>query len=202
MLRPFSDRVRPWEREGMALRQKANVGLRDLLDPWALAPEVGLTMVDVREVLHLLDPGDRRLLMADCRSSWSGGVCPRALPDSTYVCMLNPTHSRRRNKVTLMEEISHIHLDHAPTSLRPIGDGLRARDYDKAQEEVAYGVGAAALIPWQTLYPAMNAGLSLEELSQRYDVTTQLIEYRIKITGAYRFYQSRQRTGVRALVIR
>jgi len=99
----------------------------------------------------------------------------------------------RRNKITLMEEIGHIHLRHAPSSLIPTADGLQARDYIKAQEEEAYGVGAAALIPWGTFFPALNVGRTIDELTESYDVTPELIQYRIKITGASRLYQARQR---------
>jgi hypothetical protein len=103
--------------------------------------------------------------------------------------------------MTLMEEISHLHLGHAPTKLRPLADGIRARDYHRQQEEEAYGVGASAPIPWRVLYPLIDRVISVEELAERFDVTVQLIEYRIKVTGAYRFYQSRQSSNFRSLAV-
>jgi len=54
-------------------------------------------------------------------------------------------------------------------------------------------VGAATLIPWSTLFRSVNEGQTISALSEYYDVTTHLVEYRIKITGAYRLYSSRQR---------
>lgn len=39
-------------------------------------------------------------------------------------------------------------LRHSPTGLVRSVDGLCMRSYDKAQEEEAFGVGAATLIPW------------------------------------------------------
>jgi hypothetical protein len=104
--------------------------------------------------------------------------------------------------MTLMEEISHLHLGHAPTKLRSLADGIRARDYNREQEEEACGVGASALIPWQGLYPLVTRGIPVEELAGRFDVTPQLIEYRIKVTGAYRFYQSRLAANFRSPVLR
>jgi hypothetical protein len=67
------------------------------------------------------------------------------------------------------------------------------RDYDKAQEEEAFGVGAAALIPWEAFFRGINAGRTVDELAETYELSEQLTTYRIKITGAYKLYCARQR---------
>lgn len=92
-----------------------------------------------------------------------------------------------------MEEISHVFLRHRPTKLRELGGGLSTRDYVGAQEEEAYGVGAAAIMPWATFFPDLNAGVSVEELSGKYGVSSELVTYRINITGAFNLYRSRQK---------
>jgi hypothetical protein len=61
------------------------------------------------------------------------------------------------------------------------------------QEAEAYGVGAAALLPWHLFFLAVNAGRTVEELAEENGVTPSPIDYRIKITGAYRVYKARQR---------
>ena len=71
--------------------------------------------------------------------------------------------------------------------------GLLVRDYDQKQETEAYGVGAAVLLPWAMFFPKLNGGAGIEDLSEEFDVTTQLIEYRIKICGAMALFKSRQR---------
>lgn len=73
--------------------------------------------------------------------------------------------------------------------------GLRVRSYDKVQETEAYGVGAAALLPWSSFFKFINRGASVEEIAENYDVTTQLAEYRIKITGASNLYKKRSGPG-------
>jgi Zn-dependent peptidase ImmA (M78 family) len=133
---------------------------------------------------------ERNYLLA---AGWSGGVMAKPLPNGLRICIINPNHSRCRNKITLMEEICHIFLKHVPTEVRKQSDGLASRDYNKAQETEAYGTGAAVLLPWATFYHALNAGGSILELAERYDVTPELIKYRIKITGASKLYASRQR---------
>jgi len=92
-----------------------------------------------------------------------------------------------------MEEIAHIHLGHSPCGLLRSDDGLRMRSYDKQQEQDAYGVGAAALIPWGALFPPINKGASIEELAERYELSEELVRCRIQITGAHTLYKSRQR---------
>lgn len=72
-------------------------------------------------------------------------------------------HDPHRIKTTLMEEVAHIHLRHSPTGLTLSMDGLRMRGYDKKQEHEAYGVGAAALLPWGAFFPAINRGWLLTD---------------------------------------
>jgi hypothetical protein len=190
---PFSDRAKVWEPKAVELRRLGEAKPSDRLDPWHLASKVGLTVVDARLIIKYLNLDERNHLFGDGRFRWSGGVYPRPLPDGTRVCILNPTHSRRRNKITLMEEIAHTYLEHVPSSLVMAADGLQFRDYDRSQEDDAYGVGAAALLPWQNFFHAVNSGQTAEELAEHFDVTEDLISYRIKITGAYRVYRARQR---------
>jgi len=193
VLLPFSARARRWEPHAQALRKLLNLSPFQVLDPYKLAPEVGLRLVDVRSVCKQLG-GDvaKRILVRD-KDAWSGGVFAKPLPDGTRICILNSTHGPRRSKITLMEEIAHIHLRHVPTGLMRSADGLRMRDYDKAQEEEAFGVGAAALIPWEAFFRAINAGTTICQLAETYELSEQLITYRVKITGAYKLYSARQR---------
>ena len=149
MLAPFSDRSKPWEITARSLRRLAGVSLGERLDPWKLAPKVGLRVVDLASVLAHLEKAERIHLLRTAQRNWSGGVYPRCLPDGSRVCVLNSNHSHRRQKITLMEEITHVHLRHEP-SLLTVSDGVQVREYVEEIESEAYGVGAAALVPWDT----------------------------------------------------
>jgi IrrE N-terminal-like domain len=70
---------------------------------------------------------------------------------------------------------------------------VRRREYNKAQEEEAYGVGAAALLPWEVFFRAIDSGRTIDQLAETHNLSEQLIQYRIQITGAYKLYQARQR---------
>ncbi len=80
-----------------------------------------------------------------------------------------------------------------PTGLREVLPGLRVRNYDAGQEAEAYGASAAALLPWSSFFHYINRGASIEEIAETYDVTTQLTEYRIKISGATNLHRNRSR---------
>lgn len=136
----------------------------------------------------------RSYLLDGAGDQWSAGVHATPLPDKTYLCVLNPTHDRRRQRITLMEEISHVFLRHKPTSVRDIGGGLSNRDFLKSQEEEAYGVGAAAIMPWAVFFHDLNNAVPVEEIAEKYDVSAALVVYRIRITGATNLHRSRQKT--------
>lgn len=192
MLLPFSERGKRWESVGQELRALAQLRPHDQLDPWILAPKVGLTVIDLFKILNI-EEEDRSVLLQNGAASWSGGVYPNPLPDGSYICILNPSHSPRRNKITLMEEIIHSFLKHKPTTVMLTEMGVKVRDFNKSLEEEAYGIGAAALIPWSNFFTLLNRGYNVAELAEHYDVTQDLIVYRIKITGASRLYKARQR---------
>jgi hypothetical protein len=159
-------------------------------DPAHLAPRLGLTVVPV--TFKGLAADELRHLRTLGRSHWSGGVYPQALPDGSRLCMLNPDDPPRRNRITLMEEICHRYLNHQPTKLVVSSEGFLIRDFNDGQEKEAFGVGAAVLMPWSLFFPRLNGGMSSVELSDEFDVTKQLVEYRIKITGATKLYDARQ----------
>ena len=104
-----------------------------------------------------------------------------------------------------MEEISHVFLGHKPNRLAAITkdkspsrspensnqpDGkLLARDYNQADEEAAYAVGAAALVPYGALQRLVMKGRSSHEIARQFRVSRQLAEYRIKVTHLWADYK-------------
>ena len=190
MFQPFSKRAQPWEISGRRLRGLLHLREDQILDPYLLAPRVGLTLMHFDDVAV---PDDiRHHLLNGASDNWSGGVYATPLPDGTFLCILNPNHDIRRRRITLMEEVSHVFLEHSPTGVRLLGGGLAARDYDEAQEKEAYGVGAAALLPWASFFGDLNRGLSAEEIAIKYGVSVRLVRYRLQITGASNLYRARQ----------
>ena len=66
---------------------------------------------------------------------------------------------------------------------------MLARDYNQADEEAAYAVGAAALVPYAALRRLVVSGRSADEIARHFRVSRQLAEYRIKVTHLWSDYK-------------
>ena len=64
-----------------------------------------------------------------------------------------------------------------------------ARDYNHDDEEAAYAVGAAALVPYEALRRFVNRGRRSGEIARHFGVSRQLVEYRIKVTHLWNQYK-------------
>jgi hypothetical protein len=191
---PPSEKRKQFELRALALRDFAGVQPDQPLDPFALAEFARLLVVDFNQIKDL-SAQSREHLLGDGMNDWSGGACSRLLPNGWRIVILNPAHGIQRNRATLMEEISHVFLGHKANRLAfsaDAGEGVRApvaRDYNKSDEEEAYAVGAAALIPYAALRRLVFAGRTAEEIARRFRVSTPLAEYRIKVTHLWAAYK-------------
>jgi len=99
-----------------------------------------------------------------------------------------------RTHATLMEEICHVFLGHTANRLSLIADASNgrtiARDYKKADEEAAYAIGAAALVPFAALRLFLLRGETSTEIAKYFRVSKQLVEYRLKVTRLWQTYKS------------
>ena len=205
LLLPPSEKRRQFELRALALRDFAAVKEGEPLDPFALAHVAKLLVVDFNQV-EGLSPESRTHLLGVGGNEWSGGACSRPLPNGWRLVILNPAHGVHRNRATLMEEIAHLFLGHKPNRLAAIGRSSStmnsghnrqplAREYNQADEEAAYAVGTAALLPYTTLRRLIVEGRSSYEIARRFRVSRQLAEYRIKVTHLWADYRALQNHG-------
>ena len=191
MLPPTAKR-RVYERIALKIREFAGASLDQPLNPWKLAPFVKIRVTDLRTVQGLSEES-KRLLLGDNGKSWSGGAT-RPLPNGWRLVFLNPNHTRERQAATLMEEICHVILGHSPTRLMLREDSDTAvhfRNFDENQEEVAYAVGAAALIPYFALKHAVAAGMPADRIARKFAVSRDLVQYRIKVCRLWTEYKEK-----------
>lgn len=66
---------------------------------------------------------------------------------------------------------------------------MLARDYNQTDEEAAYAVGAAALVPFGALRRLVMEGRNSREIARHFRVSRQLAEYRIKVTHLWPEYK-------------
>ena len=190
---PSGEKWRQYELRALGLRDFARAREDAPLDPFALARFANLLVVDFDQIEGLSAEARERLL-GSAADEWSGGACSRALPDGSKIIILNPQHGRQRRNSTLMEEICHVFLGHTPNRLAVVAADKSgravARDYKQADEEAAYGIGAAALLPFGSLRRFVLQGKSSGEVARHFRVSRQLVEYRLKVTRLWSLYQS------------
>ena len=174
----------------MALRDFARVRPDLPLNPFDLAHFANLIVLDFDKVEGLSD-GAREHLLGPATEAWSGGAC--TLPNGMKLVILNPNHGPARTKATLMEEICHVFLAHQPNRLSIVTKDERGkvmnRDYRKADEEEAYGAGAAALVPYASSKRLLLQGKTVREVAAHFRVSRELVEYRMKVTHLWREYK-------------
>lgn len=194
-LLPPTFKGRQYELRALGLRDFA--GLRrddDPLDPFALAHFAKLMVVDFDQIQGLSEE-TREHLLGLGSSAWSGGTCSRPLPNGWRLVILNPRHGRQRNNATLMEEVCHVFLGHKANRLSIVAQNKHgktvARDYNDADEEAAYAVGAAALVPFAALSRFVRAGKTSQEIARHFNVSRDLVEYRMKVSRLWPEYRDR-----------
>ena len=174
----------------MALRDFARVRADLPLNPFELARFANLIVLDFEKVQGLSDFA-REHLLGPASEAWSGGAC--TLPNGMKLVILNPNHGPARTKATLMEEICHVFLGHQPNRLSIVTKDERGkvmnRDYRKSDEEEAYGVGAAALVPYASLKRLLLQGKTARDIAAHFRVSRELVEYRMKVTHLWREYK-------------
>ncbi len=190
---PPGEKWRQFELHALGFRDFAGVREGAPLDPFRLAKFANLLVVSFDQIKGL-SPEAQEHLLGSGSEKWSGGACSRPLPDGRRIVILNPNHGRMRTNATLMEEVSHVFLGHQPSRLKVVAEGSRgqtiARDYRKADEEEAYGTGAAALVPFSALRRFVLEGQTSSQIAKHFRVSRELVEYRLKVTRLWQTYRT------------
>jgi uncharacterized protein DUF955 len=190
---PPGGKWRQYELHGLGFRDFARVPPGAPLNPFRLAKFANLVVIDFDQIKDLSEK-NRQHLLGSASEEWSGGACSRPLPDGRRIVILNPNHGRMRTHATLMEEISHVFLGHQPTKLKIVREDASgrtvSRDYRKADEEAAYGTGAAALVPFFALRTFVFEGQTSVQIARHFCVSRELVEYRLKVTRLWRIYKA------------
>ncbi|MGI8669667.1 MAG: ImmA/IrrE family metallo-endopeptidase [Aridibacter sp.] len=199
---PPTKKGRSYEIHAIGLREFA--GLRrddEKLNPFELARYAKLLVAPFEQIEPFLTDETKAHLLNTGKDKWSGGACSQPLPNGRKLIVLNPTHTKNRQNATLMEEICHVFLGHKPSRLaiknRNKNGEIIARDYNAIVEEQAYSIGAAALVPYSALERFVKGGKTSREIAEHFNVSYQLVEYRIKVSRLWKEYLDVQGNGNR-----
>lgn len=190
---PPTRKGRDYEIHAIGLREFAGLQRDDeRLNPFELARYAKLLVAPFEQIEPFLTEDTKEHLLNKGRDRWSGGACSQPLPNGRKLIVLNPTHTQNRQNATLMEEICHVFLGHKPSRLaikkRNKNGELIARDYNAIVEEQAYSIGAAALVPYSALKRFVEKGKTSREIAEHFNVSYQLVEYRIKVSRIWKKY--------------
>jgi hypothetical protein len=191
---PPTYKGRQYELRALGLREFARVRGDEALDPFALAHFAKLMVINFDEISGLSEE-TRAHLLGEGANAWSGGTASRPLPNGWRLVILNPKHGASRNNATLMEEVCHVFLGHKANRLHIVAEDRNgktvSRDYNEEDEEAAYAVGAAALVPYGALKGFVMRGRTSKEIAQHFNVSRDLVEYRIKVSRLWAEYKKR-----------
>jgi hypothetical protein len=194
---PPGEKWRKFELKALGLRDFARVRIDLPLNPFELARFASLVVIKI-EQLESLSVAAREHLLGPAAESWSGGAC--SLPDGSKLVILNPTHGPTRTNATLMEEICHVFLGHQPNKLSIVTKDERgkvmSREYRKTDEEEAYAVGAACLVPFASLKKLLFLGKSSKQIAAHFRVSRELVEYRMKVTRLWQTFKKQAEVRV------
>jgi IrrE N-terminal-like domain len=191
---PPTRKGRHYEIRALSLRDFAGlVSDEQLLNPFELAHYAKLLVASFEQIEPLLSEDTKQHLLGTGKDKWSGGACSQTLPDGRKLIVLNPTHGKNRQNATLMEEICHVFMGHTPSRLAIQNTNKNgqviARDYRAEIEEEAYSIGAAALVPYTALARMVNQGKTSREIARHFNVSRELVEYRIKVSRLWEQYK-------------
>lgn len=99
----------------------------------------------------------------------------------------NPFNPVVRQQSDIMHELAHIICKHERNQKEypfPIPFGMHG--YDEQQEEEAKFLGGALQISTPCLLWARKNNISVENISQKYNASIEMVQYRMNITGIFR----------------
>jgi transcriptional regulator with XRE-family HTH domain len=176
------------EERALKLREQLTVGVEDPLD--ALSIEIEGVDVLVPSGIGGLDPKCLNHLRGAGVGEWSAMSVPLDEEGDAWTVVRNDLHSLERQKVTYLEECWHILLGHQLTKIAKISDSY-GRTYDSDEEHDAYYLAGATLVPGSAVISAVESGAA-ETLAEKYGVSQQLVEYRIKRLGLWSTYKGKE----------
>lgn len=147
-----------------------------VLDPNLLVERLDACVLHLRDLI-----GDPEALHR-ARAIGFDGAASRHPDTGQALILINCGKPQRRRMATLMEELSHLILAHEPTKIAMDPKlGIKQRSFDRAQENEAYDLGAALLLPKERLQQDVKKRqLSVDRIAGDHNCSPQLVAYRIK----------------------
>lgn len=187
MQRGFKSRC---EQTARRYRKRLGVSLDDPLPYRLLAHELGVVIWTPRDVPDLDDETVHQLCVADT-GSWSAVTVN---VESRRVVVINDAQSDRRIPNNVVHELAHLMLGHPAARVDISEDGhLWLSTYGNEQEKEADWLAGALLIPRAGLLASWSRHRDLESAAGQFQVSLELVRWRLNATGVARQVNGRPR---------
>ena len=182
--------LKSWcERISLEIRKDLQLSDTAPLDARALADYLEVPIWDPRE-LDALSSDTLDTLLNEEKNNWSA-VTVSCNGSNAILC--NPSHSGGRPSSDIMHELGHVIIGHEPSRMILSQDGsIVLRSFDPKQEQEAAWLSGCLLLPRPALLAILATSLSVEAACQKYNVSPELLTYRLNVTGVTRQMQQRK----------
>jgi hypothetical protein len=173
------------ENISVTLRSKLDVSPEDPLSYQQLATYLKVDIIELADLQHL-GADSKTYLASPTGDEWSAVTV--AKPERVII-VCNPSHSPARKSSSVMHELAHIILEHAASKIFITDTSFALRDYDEKQEAEADWLAGSLLLPRVALQKSTHQRISKETILQEYSVSSDLYEYRKRMTGIAKQYR-------------
>lgn len=178
------------ERRAVETRKDLNLSKLDALNAFDLARHLGVVVWSTADVGGLSEEDHRHLTIDD-------GDCWSALTlrmGNHHLIVYKEIGFRPRINSVVMHELSHIILGHELAEACVLADGsLVPRNFSQEQEDEADWLGGTLLLPRPVLLDIVVNKIPNETAQTQYNVSAQMLEYRMRMTGVRNQIYRRQR---------
>lgn len=172
------------EAERLSERVRADLGLAS--DAQLPLDLLGGTLgAELRSAGDLIDVS--RLAEIDKRQPGAFSACTFEIGDRRVI-VWNPLSSQGRRSSDIAHELSHLLLKHSVKDVHTVG-GLTFFGCDPDEEQEANWLAGCLLLPRPLLVSQLRRGATADDLADRYEVSIQMANYRIRATGVLRQFR-------------
>jgi Zn-dependent peptidase ImmA (M78 family) len=179
---------RGFKAEAERLSEKVREDLRlKKTDPLPLDRLATSLDAELRSAAELIDTS--RLAEIDNLQPGAFSACTFDI-GGRHIIVWNPLASPGRRTSDIAHELSHLLLKHAVRDVQTIGE-LTFFGCNPDEEQEANWLAGCLLLPRRLLMTTLKAGATATDLAERYEVSLQMANYRIRATGVMRQIQYR-----------
>ena len=164
----------------MELRRTLSLLDTDPLDAVRVADHMGITVWNESQI-EGLSSIDLQVLQDEGADYWH--ALTLRIGHKHLIVYNSEQRGGRKNSI-IMHEIAHIVLGHRLHDVMKNSDGLLVPgNYDQTQEDEANWLAGALLLPRPALLRIRSAGISNLESTRIYNVSEQMLTWRLRMTG-------------------